>query len=309
MTGNTSSSKPPKPPSLANDLIFKALFCRQRHLLADLINAVRQSMPPVSIVDILNPSILPEDISGKNIVLDILARDPDGTLFLIEMQLRHYLHWAERNTYYLARGLANQLQAGQDYRHLKPAVGISLLANDLFPDERDKACWHFSLRDSERPRIQLGQALQVHIIELSKAESLHGLPQELFAWIACLQHATDDTAMSQISHPPVKEALQHLETLISDRELRMLAERREQAIIDDIDALDYARTEGMRQGLEQGLEQGKAALLTQQLTRKFGPLPVEIQQRLRTALVSELDAWALNLLDATTLNDVFHTEP
>ena len=322
--------------SLANDLIFKTLFCRQHHLLADLINAVRYDMPPVRIEEVLNPNILPEDIGGKNIVLDILARDPEGTLFVIEMQLRHYLHWAERNTYYLARSLAGQLEAGQDYRHLKPAIGISLLANDLFPAAHDKACWHFSLRDSERPAVQLGKALQVHIIELGKAERLHDLPQALSAWIACLQHTTDEDTMSQISHPPVKEALQHIQTLCSDQELRMLAERRAQAIIDDIDALDYAKVtgraeghaeglaegiaegraeglaegiaEGRAEGLAQGQQTGKSALLTQMLTCKFGPLSAEACQRIREASPEALDAWALNLLEATSLQDVFYSK-
>lgn len=279
--------------SLTNDIIFKALFARQRHLLADLINAVRSDQPAISIVDVLNPNIQPEDISSKQIVLDILARDANGMIFIVEMQLRHYQHWPERNVYYLASGLANQLEIGQDYRHLKPAIGISLLASDLFVDHPDKACWHFTLCDTHRPRVRLGDALQVHIIELRKAERLLDLSPELSDWIACLQHTTDEDAMSRITHPPVKEALQHLEAMYTDQELRLMAERRERAIIDDIDARDYSRREGQVQ------------LLQQQITRKFGPLPADIPQRLWSASDEDLNAWGLNLLDAATLDGVF----
>ncbi len=66
--------------------------------------------------------------------------------------------------------------------------------------------------------MQLGLALQAHIIELRKAERLHGLPAGLLSWIACLRHSSEDDIMSQITHPPVKEALQPLQTLYSDQD-------------------------------------------------------------------------------------------
>ena len=104
--------------------------------------------------------------------------------------------------------------------------------------------------------------------------------------------------MSQITYPPVKEAMQHLEALCSDEELRIIAERREMAIMDERAALDYARTEGM--------EKGQAKILRQQLIQKFGPLPQSAQQRLSSASSEQLEAWALNLLNASTLEAVFN---
>ena len=80
----------------------------------------------------------------------------------------------------------------------------------------------------------------------------------------------------------------------------MLAERRAQAIIDDIDALDYAKVTGRAEG--------KTTLLTQMLARKFGPLSAEVQERILAASPETLDDWALNLLDATSLQDVFYSK-
>ena len=297
-------TKPLKRLPLSNDVVFKALFCQQLHLLADLINAVRYGMPPITIESILNPNILPEHITGKQIVLDILARDADDTLFMIEMQLRHYAYWPQRHTYYMGKGLSSQLASGQDYQHLKPAIGIGFLAHNLFLDQPDKACWHFTLRDTERPEVQLGESLQLHIIELRKAELLHGLPPALSAWISGLLHSAEDDIMSQITYPPVKEAMQHLEALCSDEELRIIAERREMAIMDERAALDYARTEGLELGREESKER-QAKLLAQQLTHKFGPLSQSAQRQLSSASIEQLDAWALSFLDAPTLDAVF----
>lgn len=73
-------------------------------------------------------------------------------------------------------------------------------------------------------------------MELSKAERQGSLPAPLRAWITCLLHNLDEAAMSTITHPPVRKALKHLDTLYSNEELRLMAERREQALVDAEDA-------------------------------------------------------------------------
>ncbi len=287
--------------SLCNDVVFKALFSRHPHLLSDLINAVRQPAAPITVQRILNPTILPQDLEGKHIVLDILAEDADGQRLGIEMQLQPFRHWPQRNVYGVARSLAGQLKAGQGYRDLKPAIGISLLAHDLFTEHSAKANWHFTLRDSQYPHIQLEQVLQVHIIELRKAEGLRTLPEPLLAWTTCLLNNLDEAAMTAITHPPVQEALTHLQTLYSDEELRLMAERREQALVDAEDMLDQARYEGE----QKGQQHGQIQLLARLLEHKFGPLPPQYQAQLSRASADQLQNWSLNLLDAQRVENVF----
>ena len=55
--------------------------------------------------------IEPEDIKGKFIALDILAKDLQGQLYNIEMQVRRYDAWSARSTY---------------YQTLKPVIGRHL---------------------------------------------------------------------------------------------------------------------------------------------------------------------------------------
>src|SRR5699024_5399665 len=62
--------------------------------------------------------------------------------------------------------------------------------------------------------------------------------------------------------------------------------------------------EGMQQGLQQGLQQGQTELLMRQLTHRFGPLPVEVRQRLAQASVEDIDTWADRVLDADSLDQV-----
>jgi hypothetical protein len=60
----------------------------------------------------------------------------------------------------------------------------------------------------------------------------------------------------------------------------------------------------MRQGMRQGMQQQRQTLL-RMLERKFGTLSISCQARLAGANAEQLQAWALNLLDAQRIEDVF----
>jgi len=187
-------------------------------------------------------------------------------------------------------------------------IGISLLAHDLFAGHPGQAIWRLALRDEQTPAVCFKEALQLHIMELPKAERLGGLPPALSAWISCLLHNLDEVAMNQITHPPVQEALNHLQELSADEELRWAALQHDIATLDKRTAINRATREGLQQGLQQGREEGRVALLEQLLIRKFGPLTADTKHRLSSARAEELDAWALNVLDAASLEGVFRQD-
>ena len=59
------------------------------------------------------------------------------------------------------------------------------------------------------------------------------------------------------------------------------------------------------EGLAEGRKEGQAEMLHSLLTRKFGPLPEAVQQRLDNATPDNLEKWALALLGANSLDEVF----
>ena len=59
------------------------------------------------------------------------------------------------------------------------------------------------------------------------------------------------------------------------------------------------------EGIEQGRVEGERAVLERLLQHRFGDLSPEIVARLTQASRSDLEAWAENVLDAGTLDDVF----
>ena len=62
---------------------------------------------------------------------------------------------------------------------------------------------------------------------------------------------------------------------------------------------------GREQGLQQGLQQGEVLMLKRLLTRRFGPLPTWVEQRLAQASQQDLDDWADRVLEAQQLDEVF----
>lgn len=65
------------------------------------------------------------------------------------------------------------------------------------------------------------------------------------------------------------------------------------------------KAEGRKEGREEGLQKGASTILQKQLQRKFGALPAATQQRLDSATTQQLETWSLNVLHATTLEQVF----
>ena len=53
------------------------------------------------------------------------------------------------------------------------------------------------------------------------------------------------------------------------------------------------------------MAQKSVAVLERQLRRRFGSLPVAVEQRIRNAEVPAIDAWLDQILFAQTLDEVF----
>ena len=83
----------------------------------------------------------------------------------------------------------------------------------------------------------------------------------------------------------------------------------EQGRIEMKGVVQQARDEGIEQGMRQGRVEGERTVLERQLRRRFGPISPAAAERLHEASATDLEAWAENLLDARTLEDVFAPNP
>ena len=303
-----------------NDYVFKRLFAQRIDLLTDLVNLVRGHTEPLQLTEILNPHILPEDITGKQIVLDVRALDSRGRSIDVEVQVRAQRDYSARALYYLARSLVDQIGESEAYGRLRSVIGVSILDFQLFREPGDETCgqWRFAMRadpqlnqpdqppQPPRPPRELEVQLELNFLELPKLARL-GLEKTnkpLYDW--CLFFSNPNgVAMEQITHPSVKEAFAVLKSVSATAQERADAEKRIKYVRDLNAMIGAGWDEGRAAGIEIGRSEGKAELLERLLTKKFGALSEASRSRLLLATDDELNAWSEALLVATGLEEVF----
>ena len=119
---------------LTNDYLFRALLQSNNLVLKELISALL-GLPfsEIKSAVINNPIILGEAFNEKTFFLDIAITLNDNTLVNLEMQVINEHNWPERSLSYLCRTFDN-LNVGENYLSVKPAIQIGLLDFTLFPD-------------------------------------------------------------------------------------------------------------------------------------------------------------------------------
>ncbi|MBF0110659.1 MAG: DUF4351 domain-containing protein [Magnetococcales bacterium] len=61
-----------------------------------------------------------------------------------------------------------------------------------------------------------------------------------------------------------------------------------------------------RIGMRKGEQKGKAEMLLKQLQARFGLVPESLQERVESADLKDIDAWAIKIFQADSLQAVFH---
>ena len=116
-----------------NDYMFRAVLQKNKKVLKELICALLHLRPDeVSSVEITNPIILGETITDKDFMLDIHV-SLNTTSLNLEMQVQNLANWSERSLSYLCRSFDN-LNSGDDYKEVTPAIHIGFLDFSLFPE-------------------------------------------------------------------------------------------------------------------------------------------------------------------------------
>jgi predicted transposase YdaD len=93
--------------------------------------------------------------------------------------------------------------------------------------------------------------------------------------------------------------LRHLQPLVRE-------ETQQMAITLDIENNPFLR-DVFEEGRQEGQIEGERALVRRLLERRFGVLPAWVEERIAAADPTALEQLGLRLLDATSLEEVFHT--
>ena len=239
------------------DFAFKLVFGSPDHtrITIHFLNSILDLPSPITSVTIQNPFLEKDDEDDKLSVLDILAVDQHGRKFNVEMQTTLPAGMNLRLVYHGARIYGNQLNEGESYSSLHPAIVICVLTKPLFP-EADELHLDFRLRDASG-RI-LADDLQVHLLQLSKlAVMAHNVcsASAIEQWAFFMLNAetlTVNDVQWMFTDQEFTEAAGVLEMISKTPEQQMQYDARRKFQMDEAARLEQARNEGEAKGFKKG---------------------------------------------------------
>ncbi len=265
------------------DVVFHALFREGNEKITKaMIQAATKEK--IQKVNLDNDKHLvgkyPEEKLG---IVDLKATLDNGTICDIEIQLADNKDTAERFLFYWSRIYAGQLVKGDDYGKLNKVIGIIIIDYELEKTkEVQKLSTKWKIREvSTGKQIELTDVFELYIIEIPKARRMlkEEPKNELAQWVMFINDP-NESEVSKImeDNKEIKEAMNELEKISKDKELRRVAELREKAIRDEKNGLRHAKEEGIKEGIKEGIEQ---------VAKKMLELNIPIQDIIKTTGLQE----------------------
>lgn len=227
------------------DCVFKALLGAEenRALLMHFLNAFLaiDLVQPIVWVEILNPYNEREYLNDKLSVVDVKAKDSQGRLYQIEIQLAVYRHLSQRIVYNWADLYSQQLKTGEEYAKIQPTYALWLLGENLIPDD---PCYvhHYKLRNEQ------GQTFVEHggiwLLELNKFQT-SSIETEQERWLKFFIEGEqlDDTRLPDwMNTQEMKQAMNTLSTF-SEKEKQYFQYQARQEYLRQQRSIELERNE------------------------------------------------------------------
>lgn len=221
----------------------------------------------IHILDILESEGNQQCEEDKFNRVDIKARNSEGEIIIVEVQITRELYFLERILYGVAKAITEHIELGHVYSEVKKVYSISILYFDI--GKGNDYLYH---GQNSFVGVHTGDLLQVTTKE--KNALVRRLPSEIFPeyflirvnefdkvavtpleeWIDYLKngHIRPDTKA-----PGLAEARQKLVYYNMDRAEREAYDRHVDAIMIQNDVLDSAKFEGLVEGRMEGRMEGK----------------------------------------------------
>ena len=242
------------------DVVFHSLFKKgnERITKAIISSITKEEIKEIQLEDRHIIGKYPEEKLG---ILDLKAILDDGAICDIEIQLADNKDTAERFLYYWSRIFSSQLEKGKPYKELNKVIGIIILDYEFDKTkeiEKISTKWKI-IEETAGISLDLTDKFELFIIEIPKARRMMESNQKdkLTQWMLFLDNPNNKEVLEIMNkNEEIKEAIDELEEISKDKELRLIAELKEKAIRDERNMMEHAIEDGLKQGIERGIEQG-----------------------------------------------------
>lgn len=163
------------------DLVFRKFFGSEENkdILLDFLNSILQEK--IEDIEITNPYDLTKYKVTRASIIQIKAKDNEGSLYNIELQLGSDKFYDRRALFYWSRLYSDQLNESEIYSNLKKTIGIHILDFNKLPG----LDYHNEYKlTNVLTNEQLNDDFELHFIELKKFnKDLEPVSSSLERWI------------------------------------------------------------------------------------------------------------------------------
>ena len=283
------------------DYAFKKIFGSQQSqdILISFLNAIiyggKKNIQSLTIANPFNPGQL---LSLKDTYLDIKAVLADGSIVVIEMQVARMAGFNKRVAYNLAKAYANQLETGEDYLLLNPAIAVTITDFIVFDNNEDIINKFVFQQETKKIKF-LEKELQLFFVELPKFKKnlseLHSLSDK---WIYFLKSASrlDEIPENLREVSEIEKALNIANKINMTAEELDIVERRGIAMQDERGRIAYAE--------EQARLNQTIALVKLLITQRFGEVNDEISSQIEGLPLEDVEDLVKVFLSFNSLVDL-----
>ncbi len=279
------------------DFAFKLIFGNENHkditiaFLSDILGLPRSDFVDLEFTNTELLRLFKEDKKG---ILDVRVKTRDKRQINIEIQILPTDFMPPRSLFYWAKMFVSQIRAGDTYDKIRKCIAINIVDFECTPLKQLHSRYHL-LEDATGH--QLTDMLEMHFLELPKLHQADVSCSEddpVVQWMLFISSKSQEVMnMLAQKNNDIGQAFNVLQILSQDETMRMAYEAREAELMDQRTRIKSAHKEGWGGG--------QLNILARLLTRRFGPLPDDVQQRLKKASTDQVEQWAERLLDADTL--------
>lgn len=218
------------------------------------------------------------------------------------MQVARMAGFNKRVAYNLAKAYANQLETGEDYLLLNPAIAVTITDFILF--EKPKNFINKFVFKEEKKNFEcLDKQLQLIFVELPKFKKvLSDLNSLTDKWIYFLKEANRfDSIPENLGEVSEIEKALYIANIINlSRKELDIVERRAIAMQDERGRIIYAEEQGEKKGrLKQAI-----TLVMGLLKKRFGKIPATISNQIENLVLDDLESLTEDILDFNSLENL-----
>jgi predicted transposase/invertase (TIGR01784 family) len=219
-----------------NDVLFKFIFANEdrKQVTIDFLNAVlnRQEQKSIKDIQFKNSEIVPLFEEDKLTRFDIFCVTEDGTQIDVEVQVVNKKNMERRTLFYWSQMYLMNLNKGEKYQDLKPAITINILRYNIFPEDSFHSM--YSIYNMETHR-RLNEDMELHFLEVPKFKKKPiSEMNRMERWLAYFSNKLNQQEMEELAmnESAIQTAMNAAAVFMQNKEERLKYLNREMAIID-----------------------------------------------------------------------------